>query len=280
LRERHEARGRRFALPAGIHLPRNIWWCLDGIVIRLAGSATMPNTYDLAGKQAIVTGAAKGIGRAIAELLLANGCEVMVWDAAPATVPGAQCVELDIAQPHQVADAVAQFPAGTRIDILVNNAGYLGRQTPFVAHAPADWLRIIEVNLLGTMQVTQAVLPIMIRQGGGRIVNLGSLAGKEGLAGITAYSAASAGIISFTKALSREVAQHDVFVNCVAPGPIDTDMIRDLGPEVVSRMIDDSPMGRLGRTTEVAHLVAWLCSEASRFNTGAVFDMSGGRARY
>jgi NAD(P)-dependent dehydrogenase (short-subunit alcohol dehydrogenase family) len=130
------------------------------------------------------------------------------------------------------------------------------------------------------MQVTQAVLPIMIRQGGGRIINLGSLAGKEGLAGITAYSAASAGVISFTKALSREVAQYNLFVNCVAPGPIDTDMIRDLGSEVVDRMIIDSPLGRLGEAGEVAHLVAWLCTEASRFNTGAVFDMSGGRARY
>jgi 2-dehydro-3-deoxy-L-rhamnonate dehydrogenase (NAD+) len=120
----------------------------------------------------------------------------------------------------------------------------------------------------------------MVRQGGGRIVNLASLAGKEGLAGITAYSAASAGIISFTKALSREVAPHGIFVNCVAPGPIDTDMIRDLGPEAVGQMIKDSPLGRLGQASEVAHLVAWLCTDASRFNTGAVFDMSGGRARY
>ena len=130
------------------------------------------------------------------------------------------------------------------------------------------------------MQVTQAVLPIMVRQGGGRIVNLGSLAGKEGLAGLSAYSAASAGVIAFTKALSREVAQHKVLVNCVAPGPIDTDMIRDLGADVVERMIRDSPVGRLGAPNEVAHVVAWLCSDASSFNTGAVFDMSGGRARY
>ena len=130
------------------------------------------------------------------------------------------------------------------------------------------------------MQVTQAVLPIMISQGGGRIVNLGSLAGKEGLAGIAAYSAASAGVIAFTKAVSREVAQHRVFVNCVAPGPIDTEMIQGLDTDVVRRMISDSPMGRLGEASEVAHMVAWLCTEASRFNTGAIFDMSGGRARY
>jgi NAD(P)-dependent dehydrogenase (short-subunit alcohol dehydrogenase family) len=143
-----------------------------------------------------------------------------------------------------------------------------------------DWRRIIEVTLIGTMQVTQALLPFLISQGGGRIVNLGSLAGKEGLPGITAYSAAIAGVISFTKALSREAAKHNVLVNCVAPGPIDTDMIRDLGPEVVSQMVRDSPVGRRGDPSEVANLVAWLCTDASRFNTGAVFDMSGGRARY
>ena len=142
------------------------------------------------------------------------------------------------------------------------------------------WFNLLGLLAVYALQRFQAVLPIMIRQGGARIVNLGSLAGKEGLAGIAAYSAASAGVITFTKALSREVAQHNVFVNCVAPGPIDTDMIQDLGAEVVSRWISDSPMGRLGKASEVAHLVAWLCTEASSFNTGAVFDMSGGRARY
>lgn len=240
----------------------------------------MSNTYDLAGKSAIVTGGAKGIGRAIAELLLANSCKVTVWDANPSDVAGATSLRVDVMQPAQIAAAVTQLPADRRTDILVNDAGYLGRTTTFLDHTPSDWRRILEVNLLGTMQVTQAVLPMMIRQGGGRIVNLGSLAGKEGLAGIAAYSAASAGVISFTKALSREVAQHNVFVNCVAPGPIDTDMIRDLGADVVGRMIVDSPVGRLGHASEVAHIVAWLCSEASSFNTGAIFDMSGGRARY
>lgn len=109
---------------------------------------------------------------------------------------------------------------------------------------------------------------------------MGSLAGKEGLATLAAYSAASAGVIAFTKALGRELAGQNVFVNCVAPGPIDTDMIRDLGPDAVKAMITDSPLKRLGSATEVAHLVAWLCTSASQFNTGAVFDMSGGRARY
>ena len=204
----------------------------------------------------------------------------MVWDANPSDVAGAMSFQVDVTQPAQIASAIAQFPADQRIDILVNDAGYLGKTTTFVDHTPIEWRRVLEVNLVGTMQVTQAVLPIMIRQGGGRIVNLGSLAGKEGLAGIAAYSAASAGVISFTKAVSREVAQHNVFVNCVAPGPIDTDMIQDLGPDVVRRMVSDSPMGRLGEASEVAHIAVWLCTEASRFNTGAVFDMSGGRARY
>jgi NAD(P)-dependent dehydrogenase (short-subunit alcohol dehydrogenase family) len=120
----------------------------------------------------------------------------------------------------------------------------------------------------------------MLRAGRGRIVNMGSLAGKEGLATLAAYSAASARIIAFTKALSREVASPNVLVNCVAPGPIDTDMIRALGTDAVDTMIADSPMKRLGSASEVAQLVAWLCTDASRFNTGAVFDMSGGRARY
>jgi NAD(P)-dependent dehydrogenase (short-subunit alcohol dehydrogenase family) len=240
----------------------------------------MKNSYDLAGRFAIVTGAAKGIGRAIAEVLLGNSCQVLIWDARKADVPGAKSAVVDITQPGQIAAAVTALGDDQRVDILVNDAGYLGKTTEFISHAQSDWQQIVRVNLLGTMQVTQAVLPIMVRQRAGRIINLGSLAGKEGLAGITAYSAASAGVISFTKALSREVAPYNVPVNCVAPGPIDTDMIRDLGPEVVDQMIKDSPLGRLGHAREVAELVAWLCTDASRFNTGAVFDMSGGRARY
>jgi 3-oxoacyl-[acyl-carrier protein] reductase len=240
----------------------------------------MSNTYDLAGKLAIVTGAAKGVGRAVADLLLANGCAVFLWDARPAEVPGARTFLVDITRCDDISRALADMGGDQRIDILVNCAGYLGRATTFEHHDEKDWRRIVEVNLVGTLQVTQAVLPRMLRQRSGRIVNLGSLAGKEGVAGITAYSAASAGVISFTKALSREIAGDGVFVNCVAPGPIDTDMIRDLGTDVVDGMVGDSPLGRLGRPEEVAHLVAWLCTEASRFNTGAVFDMSGGRARY
>ena len=166
------------------------------------------------------------------------------------------------------------------IDILVNNAGWLGSYKPFEEFEPAEWQRILQVNLLGTFEVTHRVLPLMRRAGKGRIVNMGSLAGKEGLPSLAAYSAASAGVIAFTKALSREVSDTDIRVNCIAPGPIDTRLIRDLGNETVDAMISASPLKRLGDPNEVAALVVWLCSDASAFNTGAVFDMSGGRARY
>lgn len=240
----------------------------------------MPNRYDLTGRTCLVTGGAKGIGRAIVQLLVDSGAKVRVWDSSPASIAGVDSEVVDITQPEQIAAALQQRSDLEGPDILVNDAGYLGVTRGFVEHPPPDWQRIISVNLVGTMQVTQAVLPRMMRVRRGRIVNLGSLAGKEGLAGLAAYSAASAGVIAFTKALSREVVSHNIVVNCVAPGPIDTDMIRGLGDETVRQMIADSPMKRLGTTEEVAHLVAWLCSDAGRFNTGAVFDMSGGRARY
>jgi 3-oxoacyl-[acyl-carrier protein] reductase len=195
-------------------------------------------------------------------------------------MPGVESDLVDITDAAQIASALARLSRDPPFDLLINDAGYLGAARAFAEHSPDDWQKILAVNLIGTMQVTQAVLPSMLRSGAGRIVNLGSLAGKEGLATLTAYSAASAGVIAFTKALSREVATHGIYVNCVAPGPIDTGMIRALGPEVVTAMVADSPMKRLGSPEEVAQLVAWLCSEASRFNTGAVFDMSGGRARY
>jgi NAD(P)-dependent dehydrogenase (short-subunit alcohol dehydrogenase family) len=240
----------------------------------------MPNSYDLHGKSAIVTGGAKSIGRSVAELLVASGATVRIWDAHSAQVSGASSDVVDITDPATIEAALARLPMNEWPDILINNAGYLGKTQEFSAHSSEDWQRVVAVNLIGTMRVTQAVLPRMRRAGRGRIVNMASLAGKEGLAKLAAYSAASAGVIAFTKALSRELAGDNIFVNCVAPGPIDTEMIRNLGADAVSAMIADSPMKRLGSANEVAQLVAWLCTDASRFNTGAVFDMSGGRARY
>jgi 3-oxoacyl-[acyl-carrier protein] reductase len=167
-----------------------------------------------------------------------------------------------------------------RIDIFVNSAGYLGAYKPFHEFEAAEWQKIIEVNLIGAFEVTRTMLPLMRRAGCGRIVNMGSLAGKEGLPNLATYSAASAGVIAFTKALSREVCDTNIHVNCVAPGPSDTDLIRGLGETMVDGMINASPLKRLGSVDEVAAMVLWLCSPSSAFNTGAVFDMSGGRARY
>ncbi len=240
----------------------------------------MPNTYDLVGKSALVTGGAKGIGRSIVARLVASGAKVRVWDLDPLDIDGVTSDVVDVTQGPHITSALSRFAEQSTIDILVNDAGYLGSAGPYLSHPALEWQRILATNLIGTMQVTQAVLPYMIRSGGGRIVNMGSLAGKEGVPTLAAYSAASAGIIAFTKALSREIVGHNVFVNCVAPGPIDTGMIQDLGPQAVASMIADSPMRRLGLPEEVAHLVTWLCTEASRYNTGAIFDMSGGRARY
>jgi 3-oxoacyl-[acyl-carrier protein] reductase len=235
--------------------------------------------YDFDGQKAIVTGGSRGIGRAIATMLIESGARVFVFDIEPVELPGAQTFKVDVAERGEIARALAE--TGTEdIDILVNDAGYLGSYLPFERFEPEEWHRIVGVNLLGMIEVTHQVLPLMRRRGKGRIVNMGSLAGKEGLPGLAAYSAASAGVIAFTKALSREICDSDIRVNCVAPGPIDTRMIRDLGNEVVDSMITASPLRRLGDPNEVAGLVLWLCSEAAAFNTGAVFDMSGGRARY
>src|SRR6266403_18879 len=221
--------------------------------------------YDFSGQTAIVTGGARGIGRAIAAQLVRFGAQVWAWDVDPVELDGAQSLRVDVTKADEIARALGQTTRQSpRIDILVNNAGYLGRYQPFEQFDPAEWHHILQVNLVGVFEVTRQVLPLMRGVGQGRIINMASLAGKEGLANLAAYSAASAGVIAFTKALSREVVERNIFVNCVAPGPIDTDMIRDLGVDVVERMIADNPMKRLGSPDEVAHLVAWLCSEASR----------------
>jgi len=237
--------------------------------------------YDFSGQTAIVTGGARGIGRAVATQLVRFGAQVWIWDIDPVELNGAHSLIVDVTKGDQIAKALAHIASqSSSIDMLVNNAGYLGSYKPFEQFDAGEWQRILHVNLIGVFEVTRQVLPVMRRAGRGRIVNMGSLAGKEGLPSLAAYSAASAGIIAFTKALSREVCDTDIRVNCVAPGPIDTDLIRGLGNEVVDAMITASPLKRLGSVNEVAGIVLWLCSAASAFNTGAVFDMSGGRARY
>jgi 2-dehydro-3-deoxy-L-rhamnonate dehydrogenase (NAD+) len=242
---------------------------------------TIDIQYDFSGQTAVVTGGARGIGRAVATQFVRFGARVWIWDIDPVELDGVHSLNVDVTQGDQIAKALAHIESqSSGIDILVNNAGYLGTYQAFEHFDAGEWKRILEVNLMGVFEVTRQVLPITRRAGRGRIVNMGSLAGKEGLSSLAAYSAASAGVIAFTKALSRELCDTDIRVNCVAPGPIETDLIRNLGNDVVDAMIAASPLKRLGSVNEVAGMVLWLCSAASAFNTGAIFDMSGGRARY
>lgn len=241
----------------------------------------MPVSYGFSGRTAVVTGASKGIGRAIAERLLGAGARVWSWDLEPATGGPLQHVTVDVTDSAQICAALARISSeGGGIDILVNNAGFVGGTRPVEELDPAAWRRIVDVNLTGVFDVSRQVVPVMRRAGWGRIVNIASLAGKEGTPGLSAYSAAKAGVIALTKSLGKELADTGIRVNCVAPAAVATDILAQMDPAAVEAMIAKSPLKRLGTVDEVADLVLWLCSEACSFSTGAVFDLSGGRATY
>jgi len=247
--------------------------------LRLAVRRVIP--FDLAGQIAVVTGGAGGIGSAIANRLYESGARVWVIDLVPFESDSATSLIADVTVRKQLTSAVSTIiERDQRIDILVNSVGLLGDHAAFARSPRSEWERIIATNLLGVLEACHLVLPHMAKQGGGRIVNMGSLAGKHGLPGLSIYSAASAGVIAFTKALGKELAGTEIRVNCVAPGPIETDLIVNLGPAVVESFVASSPMNRLGTVVEVAELVVWLSSDACSFTTGAVFDASGGRAAY
>jgi 3-oxoacyl-[acyl-carrier protein] reductase len=235
----------------------------------------------MSGRTAIVTGGSKGMGRAVTERLRDAGAQVWVWDQSPSSIEGASFAQVDITDADQIAAALASVLAvSTQIDILVNNAGFTGGSSTVEEFDPAQWRRVIDVNLTGVFEVSRQIVPVMRRSGWGRIVNMASLAGKEGTPFLSAYSAAKAGVIAFTKSLAKELADTSIRVNSIAPAAIDTDLIQQVAPEVLEAMIAKSPMKRLGTVDEVADLTLWLCSEACSFNTGAVFDLSGGRATY
>jgi 2-dehydro-3-deoxy-L-rhamnonate dehydrogenase (NAD+) len=236
-------------------------------------------SYDFRGRTAVVTGGSKGIGRTIAERLSASGARVWVWDTSPADLGGVTHQQVDVTREDEITRGLDQVLDQTpRIDILVNNAGRAGGSVPVERSDPSEWRRLVEVNLFSVFEVSRQVVPHMRRTGWGRIVNLASLAGKEGTPMLSAYSSAKAGVIAFTKCLGKELADTDIRVNCVAPAAIDTDILKQLAPEAVEAMIAKSPLKRLGTVDEVAEMVLWLCSESCSFSTGAVFDLSGGRA--
>ena len=240
-------------------------------------------SYDFAGRTAVVTGGAAGIGAEIARHYAEAGAGVAIWDLAEPdhAPPGALFCRVDISRPDAIAAAVAKTrDAFGGIDFLSHNAGFSGPTLPVVESDPATWARVIEVNLTGTFYLAHAIVPVMQARGFGRIVNMASLAGKEGTPNASAYSAAKAGVIGFTKSLAKELAETDIRVNCIAPAAIKTAILDQMTPEFVQIMIDKSPMKRLGWVDEAARMVMWLSSEDCTFNTGAVFDLSGGRATY
>jgi 2-dehydro-3-deoxy-L-rhamnonate dehydrogenase (NAD+) len=241
----------------------------------------MTVSYDFSSRTAVVTGGSKGIGRTIVERLLAAGAQVWVWDIAPFDLSGVIHQRVDVTRDDEIRRALDQLLAQTScIDILVNNAGFAGTSAPVERFDPSEWRRLIEVNLTSVFEVSRQVVPIMRRSRLGRIVNMASLAGKEGTPMLSAYSSAKAGVIAFTKCLGKELADTNIRVNCVAPAAIDTDLLQQLAPDVVEAMIAKSPLKRVGTVEELAEMVLWLCSDACSFSTGAVFDLSGGRATY
>jgi 3-oxoacyl-[acyl-carrier protein] reductase len=247
------------------------------------------NQLDFAGRHAVVTGGAAGLGYGIAERLIASGGSVTLWDrdeaaagkAAAALGPKAFAVKVDVAQQPSVVAAVAQTLAHSqRIDALVNSAGITGPNTKLWDYPADDWRQVMDVNINGVFLCCREVVAQMRKQSYGRIVNIASVAGKEGNPNASAYSASKAAVIALTKSLGKELADTGIRVNCVTPAAVKTAIFDQMTPEHIAFMLSKIPMGRFGTVQEVAAMVGWLCTEDCSFSTGAVFDLSGGRSTY
>jgi 3-oxoacyl-[acyl-carrier protein] reductase len=249
------------------------------------------NRIDLEGRVAVITGGAVGIGYATAVRMLESGASVAIWDrdgdklaAAEGSLSSSGTVlpvEMDVADPESVAAAAATTVSELgKIDILVNSAGIGGANQKIWETPIEEWRRVVEIDLNGTFYCCHAIVPKMIENGYGRIVNIASIAGKEGNPNHGHYSAAKAGVIGLTKSLGKETAELGILVNCVAPAVIETPILEQNTPEQNAYMISKIPMARMGQPKEVAALIAWLSSEDVTFSTGATYDISGGRATY
>jgi 3-oxoacyl-[acyl-carrier protein] reductase len=250
----------------------------------------MPSvSFDFSGRAALVTGGASGVGTAVGRLLAASGAKVGLLDLDQAKVEAAAgsigadvlALQADVRRSREVDAAVAAVvERHGRLDVLVNAAGVAGRSLQTLDVDDAEWELVMDVNSSGTFFCMRAALPTMLAQGYGRIVNVASVAGKEGNPMAAAYSASKAAVIGMTKSVGKDVAGTGVLVNCVTPAPIDTPMIAGLSDDHLNYMLSRVPLGRLATTEEAANLVAFLSSEAMSFSTGAAFDLSGGRLTY
>ena len=228
------------------------------------------NKLDFSGRTAVVTGGMQGIGAAIVKRLKASGAQVVVWD-----LDGSP--KVDVSDPSSVEKALKGL---TKVDVLVNNAGIAGKNVPTVDYPIEEWERVLRINLTSQFLCCRAVAPLMVKAKYGRIVNIASIAGKEGNPNAVAYSASKAGVISLTKSLGKELAQTGVLANCVTPAAAKTAIFDQMTQQHIDYMLSKIPMNRFVNVDEVAALVCWLASEDCSFSTGGVFDISGGRATY
>ena len=247
------------------------------------------NQYDLTGRVAVVTGGAQGIGFAVARRMAASGAHIAIWDrdgelaeqAAQSLGPQARAYRVDVTDGAAML-AAAQVVRATQgsIGVLVSSAGIAGNNAKVMDYDPAEWQRILDINLTGTFHACRAVLPQMVAQGYGRIVTVASIAGKEGNPNAGAYSASKGGVIALTKSMGKEHAGQNIAVNCVTPATAKTRILDTLTPQFIDYMLSRIPRARFLEVEEAASMITWLCSSENSFTTGAVFDLSGGRATY
>ena len=233
-------------------------------------------------KVVVITGAARGFGRAIAERMGRDGCRIVAWDIVPdPDQPAVHAERMDVSDPASVEAATRNTLAAMgRIDVLVNNAGVNGPTVPSWEYPIEDWWRVIAVDLTGVFLCCRSVAPHMRERGEGRIVNIASVAGKEGNANAGPYSAAKAGVIALTKSLGKELATSGVLVNCITPAIADTELLQEMTPQYIKEVRAKIPMGRFCRVEEVAEMVVFLSGPGCTFTTGGVFDLTGGRSVY
>ena len=247
------------------------------------------NKFDFKNRTAVITGGGQGFGLDIAKRFLESGAKVIIWDIDENLLKSASSElnnenlsynEVDVSNYSQIEQNINQITLKTNIDILINNAGITGPTAPLWEYDVDDWNKIVQINLMGTFNCCRAIAPNMIKNNYGRIVNVASVAGKDGNANASAYSSGKAGAIGLTKSLGKELADYNIAVNAVTPAGAKTRILDQMSKEHVQRMLSKVPRGRFLEIHEFTSLVCWLCSEENSFSTAAVFDISGGRSTY